>query len=180
MKISTVSALTAGLWLFACGPNVNVQPPQTVDLAAEAVHLDGAGPPPGPEGACWAHDVIPAKFETVTDQTLVTPEVRDAGGNVTTPATYRTVSKAKMVQDRRDVWFQTPCPPDVTVDFVATLQRALLARGYYSLPLTGVMDAATTEAVRHYQADHGLDSAILSLGATKQLGLVTTALGDLK
>ena len=72
------------------------------------------------------------------------------------------------------------CPADVTADFVATLQRALKARGLYLLPLTGVLDAATLEAVRRYQASRGFDSPILTLAATRELGIVATALADLK
>jgi peptidoglycan hydrolase-like protein with peptidoglycan-binding domain len=46
--------------------------------------------------------------------------------------------------------------------------------------VTGEMDPATAEAVRRYQADHGLDSPMLSLAATRQLGISTTALDQLQ
>ena len=164
------------LCLTACAPQISVRAPAEADLAAEAIRTDGAGPPPGPEGTCWANDLIPAAFETVTEQTLVTPEQRDDTGIVISPASYTSVSRVRVLNERRDIWFTAPCPADVTVAFVATLQRALKARGYYNLPVTGEMDAATNEAVRRYQADHGLDSPVLSLAATRQLGLATTAL----
>jgi peptidoglycan hydrolase-like protein with peptidoglycan-binding domain len=80
-----------------------------------------------------------------------------------------------VLNERRDIWFTAPCPQDMDLTFIATLQRALKARGYYTLPVTGEMNPATTEAVRRYQADRGLDSPILSLAATRQLGLATTA-----
>ena len=67
------------------------------------------------------------------------------------------------------------CPQDMDLTFVATLQRALKARGYYDMPVTGQMTPATAEAVRRYQADRGLDSHILSLAAARQLGLATSA-----
>ena len=118
-------------------------------------------------------------FETVTEQTQVSSEVRDADGVVLSPAYYKSVAKLRMVHDRDNIWFKAPCPEVMTVDFIATLQRALKARGYYALPLTGTMDAPTTEAVRRYQADHGLDSPLLSLAAAQQLGLSTTGLDQL-
>jgi len=39
-----------------------------------------------------------------------------------------------------------------------------------------VMDVATAEALRKYQADNGLDSPLLSRAAAQQLGVLTTAL----
>jgi hypothetical protein len=170
------SALTAAVALSACGPQIDVKAPAPSDLSSEAIQLEGAGPPPGPEGTCWANDLIPAAFETVTEQTLVTPEVRDDAGRVTTPAAYTSVSRVRVLNERRDIWFTTPCPDTVTVEFVATLQRALKARGYYMLPVTGELDASTSDALRRYQADRGLDSPLLSLAATRELGISTTAL----
>lgn len=180
MKVSPLPTVAACLWLAACGQQIAVQAPETADLASEAVRVSGKGPPPGPDGTCWAHDLIPAVFETVTDQTQVAAEVRDADGHVITPASYKTVAKVRVLSERRDIWFTAPCADAMTVDFIATLQRALKARGYYQAAVTGVMDDATTEAVRRYQADHGLDSPMLSLAATRQLGIVTTDLNTLK
>jgi peptidoglycan hydrolase-like protein with peptidoglycan-binding domain len=60
-------------------------------------------------------------------------------------------------------------------DFAATLQRALAARGYYDGPVTGVIDAETTRAIRAYQAPLGIDSATLSLAAARRLGLAPIA-----
>ena len=169
-----IGLLTA-LALAACAAPIAVKAPQKADLAAEAVQISGEGPPGGPEGACWAHDLIPAVYETTTEQTLISAEVLDDAGRVVTPAVYQSVAKLRVVTERRDIWFRAPCPADMTVDYLATLQRALKARGYYSLPVTGEMDAATAEALRRYQADHGLDSPKLALAAARDLGLSTTA-----
>jgi hypothetical protein len=171
--------LAGGLCLLSCGPQIPVDAPTTGDLSAEAIHIDSAGPPEGPEGACWAHDLIPAVYETTTEQSLVTPERRNATGQVVAPATYKSVSKLRVLQERRDIWFISPCPEAVTPEFLATLQRALKARGYYQLALTGLMDEPTTEALRRYQADHGLDSPLLSLAAARQLGVATVTLDQL-
>ena len=87
--------------------------------------------PPQAEGACWAKDTTPAVIETTTEQIVVTDEQRDAAGTVTTPATYQTKTHQRLLQDHEEVWFRAPCPQDMTVNFVATLQRALKARGLY-------------------------------------------------
>ena len=175
MTIKTLTGPLIALALVACGPQIAVKAPEALDLSQEAIRIDGAGPPAGPEGTCWAHDELPAVYETETEQTLVTPEVRDAEGTVVSPAAYKSVAKLREVSARRDIWFKAPCPEDMTVDFLATLQRALKARGYYTLPVTGEMDDPTHEALRRYQADRGLDSPLLSLAAARDLGLATTA-----
>jgi peptidoglycan hydrolase-like protein with peptidoglycan-binding domain len=67
---------------------------------------------------------------------------------------------------------ETPCPETQPPDFIASLQRALRARGLHSGPVTGRMDAGTRKAVRRYQAARGLDSDILALDSARALGLV--------
>lgn len=165
----------AALMLVSCGPAGAPRSPERADLSREIVELNNKpGPPHGPEGACWASELTPTIIETVTEQVVASPERRDKDGNVTAPATFRTVTQQKIVQDRHEIWFRAPCPGDFTVAFVASLQRALKARGLFAQPVTGTMDAATAEAVRRYQADRGLDSKQLSLAAARELGLVAT------
>jgi hypothetical protein len=157
--------------LSACtGPAVDK--PARADLSGELVHLKGDGPPKGPEGACWDKDTTPAVIETVTEQVLVSPEARDAAGQITAPATFRSKTAQHMVQDRQEVWFRAPCPAQMDVAFLASLQRALKARGLYDAPISGLYDDATAEAVRRFQAERGLDSPRLSLAAAKELGLI--------
>lgn len=158
--------------LAACGPGGRPAAPGQADLAAEVVHRRQPGPPPGPEGACWATDTAPLVIETVSEQVLVSPEERGPDGAVIRPAVFRSVSHQKIVQEREEIWFRSPCPEEFTVSFVASLQRALKARGLYLDPVTGTMDAATEEALRRYQAGRGLDSRKLSLAAARELGLV--------
>lgn len=177
----SLGLVAALLGLAACqtagGP---VSGPARADLGIELIRRPpDAGPPPGPEGACWDKDVTPAVIETVTDQVLVSAEQRDADGKVTAPATFRTVTAQRMVQEREEVWFRAPCPEDISVAFVASLQRALKARGLYLLPVTGAMDGATAEAIRRFQADRGLDSPTLSLAAARELGLIAVDLDRL-
>ena len=168
---------TGLVWLLlaACQSAV-VEAPARAQLAEEVLRTS---PPDGDTNTCWAAEVAPAIIETVTEQTLVTPEIRDADGAVVTPASYRSTTRQRIVQDRAEVWFRAPCPAQMTVDFIATLQRALKARGLYLQPLTGVMDAATTEAIRQFQAERGLDSRQLSLAAARELGIISTELDAL-
>ena len=156
-----------------------IEAPGRADLGTEVVRLTQPGPPKGPPDVCWNGAIIPAVIETVTEQILVQAETRDAAGKVISQASYRTETRQRIVQDREEVWFRAPCPETVDVDFVATLQRSLKARGFYQLPLTGVLDAATTDAIRRFQADRGLDSGALSLAAARELGLVSTDPGRL-
>lgn len=73
--------------------------------------------------------------------------------------------------------FAVPCPEQLNADFIASLQRALIVRGYHEGVATGAMDRATNEAVRRYQRPRGLDSDILSLDAARSLGLVAMGRG---
>lgn len=169
----------AVLALGGCGPQVSVQAPSKSNLSIDILRLKEGQQPPQSDGACWAKDTTPAVIETTTEQIIVTPEQRDAAGKVTTPAAYQTKTHQRLLQDHEEVWFRAPCPQDMTVNFVATLQRALKARGYYLAPVTGVMDATTTEAVRRFQAERGLDSPELSLSAAKELGIIATDIAKL-
>jgi hypothetical protein len=158
--------------LAACGGPSMPEAPARADLGREAVRLSQPGPPDGPEGACWAADVAPLVIETVTEQKQVTPEQRAPDGTILSPAGFRTVTQQNIVQERAEIWFRTPCPAEMTVAFVASLQRALKARGLYLAPVTGEIDETTARAVRRYQAERGLDSATLSLAAAREMGLL--------
>ncbi len=75
-------------------------------------------------------------------------------------------------QADRDIWFETLCPDALDMEFIATLQRALKARGLYDGEIDGTLNTDTRKAIRMYQAAHGLDSNILALDAARQLGLI--------
>ena len=178
MQKSILLGFALALVLGGCGGGKVAAPGQAL-LSREVVRIKGDGPPPSPDGECWASSVTPAVIETVTEQVVVAEEVRDETGAVVTPAAFQTQTHQRMVQDREVVWFRAPCPADQTVQFIASLQRALKARGLYLAPVTGVMGAETAEAVRRFQAERGLDSPILSLAAARELGLSATSLDDL-
>ena len=174
----TKALLIGGLVVAGCTTGQNAGPARA-DLAIELVRLTKPGPPNGPDGACWVSDTTPAIIESVTEQVVIAEELRDAAGRVTTPASFETQTFQRMVQDREEVWFRAPCAADMTVHYIATLQRALKARGIYLQPVTGTLDAGTADAIRRFQATRGLDSPILSLAAAKELGISATDRDDL-
>ena len=94
-------------------------------------------------------------------------------GAVLEPPIYKTDTRQRIVRERRELWFEALCDSRLTPEFVASLQRALAVRGLYAGPVTGSVDARTRNAIRSYQKAQGLDSAVLSLAAARQLGLVT-------
>lgn len=160
-------ALTA-LCLAACQGSL----PGPVEPEVVRSHTDA---PPGAEpGSCWGKEETPAVVETVTEQIMLQPaEILD-DGTVVQPAIYKTERRQAIVQERKATWFETPCDAALTPAFVASVQRALKARGHYRGPITGEMDRRTRAAVRAYQKPQGLDSGILSLAAARQMGLVAT------
>ena len=120
-------------------------------------------PPPGVNpDSCWVRDIAPAQLETVTRQVEISP------------GRFRTETVQVIEQERQELIFETPCPNAMTQDFIATLQRALDARGLYRGPISGVMDVRTLRAVRRYQSSQGLPSGLLSMQAARGLGLLKT------
>jgi hypothetical protein len=147
------------LCLGGCAAPVAVVAPETLVLAAEARPVKSALPP-GP--GCWGRDRLPAVIETET--------ITRATG----AGSYRSESRQSIVSEARQVWIQTPCYDELTPDTVITLQRALRARAYYLGALDGALSPETMAAIRRFQADHGLDTKVLSLKAARVLGLVAT------
>ncbi len=131
----------------------------------------GIGPPDADPDACYGHQVTPAVIETITDQVMIQPPQIASDGSVLEPGIYVTETQQRIVEERRELWFETPCAAETDPAFIASLQRALAARGLYRGAPTGVMDRRTRRAIRDYQAPQGLDSAVLSLAAAQQLGL---------
>jgi hypothetical protein len=166
------------LLLEGCA-SIPVSAPATGDLSIELVTLKPGQTLPKDDGQCWGKDVTPAVIETVTEQIRLNDEIRDESGKITSPASYKTDTHQRMVQDTREVWFRTPCPESLTVNFTATLQRALKARALYLAPVTGEMNPETAEAIRRFQAERGFDSPVLSLAAARELGILATDISTL-
>ncbi|MEL7262910.1 MAG: peptidoglycan-binding domain-containing protein, partial [Pseudomonadota bacterium] len=88
------------------------------------------------------------------------------------PPIYKTEAQQIVVQPRRENWFEIPCAAVLTPDFIASLQRALQARGYYNGPATGEIDLRTRQAIHRYQRSEGFDNPTLTVAAARKLGLI--------
>jgi len=166
LTLAASLSLLMAIGLGACVPQ---------NPATDTVAPPPEAPPGAPPGTCWHRNTSPAIIQTVTDQILVRAAVLDATGQITQPAVFRTVTRQEIVQPRRDTWLETPCPEHMTPEFIASLQRALAARGVYRGAATGQIDRATRLAIRRYQKETGQDSSTLSLGTARQLGLIAVA-----
>ena len=153
--------------LIGCEP---ISPVTRAD--PEPVRLRMEGPPNAAPDECWGRVTTPAIIETVTDQIVLQPAEIGTDGSIRQPAIYKTETRQAIVRERQDLWFETLCEAELDPEFVSSLQRALAARGYYRGPVTGLLDGPTRRAIRTYQAEQDLDSAILSRAAARQLGLV--------
>lgn len=124
---------------------------------------------PGPDGACLGHEITPAVLETVTDQVRLPREAPDAGA----PASFRTVTRTEIVSPRRVTEFEAVCPEELNPHLVASLQRALAARGAFSGDATGEWDGATAQAVADWQAANGGPaSPVLAVATARDFGLI--------
>lgn len=169
IRHTTLLALS-GLVLAGC---LNRELPTMSQFSEPELTVTQAPAPPGATpGSCWGQDATPATIETVTEQILIQPAQINSDGTVVSPAVYKTETHQKIVTEREEIWFETPCRPEWTPEFIASLQRALKARGVYRGPITGHMDSRTRKAIRKFQKPQGLDSQILSVAAARKLGLI--------
>ncbi|MFU8779236.1 MAG: peptidoglycan-binding domain-containing protein [Roseovarius sp.] len=164
-----LTCLALPLALAACQPLPSG--PERPTIGAEA-------PPGAPPGTCWGKKDTPAMIETVTEQVQLTPAETDATGQILRPAAYATVTRQAILRERVTTWYETPCADLLTPEFIASVQRALAARGLYTGPVTARLDPGTRAAIARYQAPLGLDSDMLSLDSARRLGLVATPLND--
>lgn len=122
-----------------------------------------------PEGAkagtCWAKQIKPAVIQTSTTQSVI------AGQDGET--IYQTETSQSIIEAHEEVWFEVPCQNVMTSEFIASVQRGLTARGYYTGPITGRLDTRTAKSIRLMQVPLGIDSQVLSILGAQNLGLVT-------
>ena len=171
---AALAVLIAALAGCSAAPVPDVQALREPDLA----FMTQVAPPGAEPGTCWGKTTSPAVIETVTEQILLQPAQVSVDGTVITPAIYKTETQQRIVRERKETWFETPCPADMTPEFIASVQRALTVRDLYSGAISGEMDARTRAAVRRFQSPQGLDSGILSLAAARRLGLAEVALPE--
>lgn len=172
MKSRRAMIPVALLALGACTAGQAIQGNVAGLREPDVVRSGGQQPPGASPGTCWGKSVTPAVIETVTEQILLQPAEVTTDGTVIQPAIYKTETQQRIVKERRETWFETPCPNVLTSEFIASVQRALSARDLYSSGISGIMDGRTRAAIRRYQAPQGLDSGILALETARQLGLI--------
>ena len=148
MYIRTLCAMSACVVLSACAETASVA---SAMIEPDLLQTTDIAPPGAPAGTCWGKIESPAVIETVERKILVQPAQITSDGIIQAPPVYRTEKTAEVVVPRKATWFQTPCNTDLTEDFVASVQRALKARGYYAGPVNGMMTARTRAAVRRFQ-----------------------------
>ncbi|SIS68845.1 Putative peptidoglycan binding domain-containing protein [Roseivivax lentus] len=171
-RIAVTSVCLGGLVLaVACTP---MAPPQDAAPRPDfnTMGLGDDDSRPDPAGGCYATERTPAVYEQVPGQVLVEPEVRAEDGTLVRAPIYRNAPVPRLVRPREEVRFPAPCPPAYTPEFIATLQRALTARGYYGGAITERLDPQTRAAVAAFQRDRGLDSDKLALETARDLGLI--------
>lgn len=122
--------------------------------------------------ACFGAEIVPAIIETVTERKMIQPGQVSIDGKVYYPAVYKNQVEQRVIRERTEVWFETPCPASLTPDFIASVQRALAARDHYRGPINGEFTLRTRRAIRAFQQDQGLDSDKLSLETARILGLI--------
>lgn len=130
---------------------------------------------PDLNGSCWATETLPAIYEQVPGEVQVVQAEIAEDGTVLRPPVYRKTTVPRVVRPRSSLHFEAPCPPVLTPEFIASLQRALSARSYYTGPEDGAWDQLTRDAVRRYQNERGLNSDKLSLETARALGLIAVA-----
>ncbi|WP_299283389.1 peptidoglycan-binding domain-containing protein [uncultured Tateyamaria sp.] len=163
-------AVGASIALMGCAENATVSSAANIDPISLATAPPGAAP-----GTCWGKTVTPAIVETETRTILLQPAQISSDGRVQAPPIYKSEEQQVVVQPRRESWYEILCADDITPDFIASVQRALAARGYYKGPISGEIDGRTTAAIGRYQRDEGLQSSTLSIAAARKLGLVAVA-----
>ena len=152
------------LTLGACTPVPNNQSKiMLIDMGQIEIQIDGR---------CFAKDMSPALIETVTTQHIISPEIRNVANIVTKSATFQTITRQKIINERTSIRFETVCPQYYTTNFVMTLQRALKARGVYTGTISGILDLQTSEAIQRFQRMDELDTPIMSLKTAQYLGII--------
>ncbi|MBQ4808653.1 peptidoglycan-binding protein [Phaeobacter sp. HS012] len=165
-SLRLISLVVTGLLLSACADS------STGGNSTQVSRNTPAAPPGAAPGSCWATHTTPAVIETVTVQVMTRPARTAPDGRVIAPARFRRETRQDIVRPRRESWFETPCPVDMTPQLVGSLQRALAVRGLYTGEITGQLDSATRASVRKFQKQDGFDNDQLSLLSARKLGLV--------
>lgn len=134
--------------------------------------LPGGAVPDSAPDICEATITTPAVIETVTELVVDQPGTPATDGSAAIPSIQHRTTQQKIVQERTETRFETPCAATMTPEFIMSVQRALQVRGLYGGEITGEIDNATQSAIRAYQKPLGFDTGTLSVSAARKLGLM--------
>ncbi len=162
------AVLLLSFGLAACGAVSSPPMPEASPTVIKQGAIETAA-----NGRCFAIDTGPERTESIVEEVLTLPEQRDADGTVLRPAIYRQEERDVLVPINDPVRFEVVCPQIYSQSFVASLQRALSARGAYSGAANGLLDGATQNAILLYQTARGRHSAQLSVATAREFGLIS-------
>ena len=105
--------------------------------------------------------------------TIIKPAVRQLGKtySVNNQGVPQTQLTNEIINAPEKTRFRTPCPEQMTSEFILTLQNALKSTGYFPYRITGSMDVETKRAIKLYQKQRALDSDIVSWKTLESLGI---------
>jgi hypothetical protein len=121
---------------------------------------------------CNSTQTLPALIQTVTERVMVQPPVLGADGTIIEPALFQIETRQEILRERQESRFETVCPALMTRELIASLQRALKARGHFFGAVSGIMSDATNRAVESFQTTLGLPTPVLAAETARRLGLI--------
>ncbi len=110
----------------------------------------------------------PALYKTIEKRILVEPERPEYK---VVPAQFETITSSHIVEAERLEWRRILCQTNVTESTIASIQRALAAKGYKSGPIDGQLGSQTMSALNAYQVRNGLASRGITYETLGHLGV---------
>jgi len=113
-------------------------------------------------------EIVPAKFEVVKVEKLVTPSKE-----VRTPveAEYKTIEKRKKIAASSMAWQRILCQTNMTKDVIAKIQTALNDRSYKAGKPDGALGRGTRSALERFQKDNGFATGGITYETLNALGI---------
>ena len=112
--------------------------------------------------------VIPARYDTVQVQRVVTPARTEV---VEIPAQLGTIEKRTQISPEKAEWRQVLCEANASPEVVRAIQSALKREGYYTGAIDGRLGQQTYAAVEAFQNARGLSTGGLTLTTVDRLGV---------
>jgi len=113
-------------------------------------------------------EIVPAKFEVVKVEKLVTPSKE-----VRTPveAEYKTIEKRNKIAASSMAWQRILCQTNMTKDVISKIQAALNERSYKAGKPDGTLGRGTRNALERFQKDNGLATGGITYETLNALGI---------